>query len=157
LRIAHELRHIPELRGVRFVACGKKFDESTSAVLEECGLGDSLIQVESAADDVVLALYSMASGLVFPSLVEGFGLPVLEAMACGCPVFTSNRLPMTEVGGNAARYFDPTSPRAAACTIADYWDERDLMTQQGYAQAQRFSAAVSSAAYAEWYRMILRG
>ena len=157
LRIAEQLRQLPEFRNMRFVACGKKFDQRTREVLDECRLENSLVQIESAADDLVLALYSRAQGLIFPSLVEGFGLPVLEAMACGCPVFTSDRRPMTEVGGAAARYFDPTSPKEAACVISHAWDDRESMVREGYAQAARLSSAASSAAYAEWYRMILSG
>ncbi|MDP3724568.1 MAG: glycosyltransferase family 1 protein [bacterium] len=53
------------------------------------------------------AFYSGATALVFPSLFEGFGLPILEAMACGCPVMTSNVSSMPEVGGNAVEYVDP--------------------------------------------------
>ena len=53
-------------------------------------------------DDELAAVYSRAALLLFPSLAEGFGWPVLEAMACGCRVVTSNRAPMTEVGGDAA-------------------------------------------------------
>jgi len=106
---------------------------------------------------MVLALYSRAQCLIFPSLVEGFGLPVLEAMACGCPVFTSGRLPMTEVGGAAARYFNPDDPADAAAVIARHWDEREAMVTQGYVEAERQNTAASSAAYAEWYRLILSG
>jgi len=58
-------------------------------------------------DDTLPKLYSGATALVFPSLQEGFGLPVLEAMACGAPVITSNTTSLPEAGGDAARYVDP--------------------------------------------------
>jgi glycosyltransferase involved in cell wall biosynthesis len=59
-------------------------------------------------DDLVVALYSAASCLLFPSHCEGFGWPILEALACGCPVVTTNRAPMTEVGSDVVSYIPPT-------------------------------------------------
>lgn len=63
--------------------------------------------LNQASDSLVLALYNRASALVFPSHAEGFGWPILEALACGCPVITTNRPPMSEVGGAAATYIPP--------------------------------------------------
>ncbi len=62
--------------------------------------------------DELARLYRTAAGLVFPSLFEGFGQPPLEAMACGCPVASSNAAALPEVCGEAARLFDPTSVEA---------------------------------------------
>jgi glycosyltransferase involved in cell wall biosynthesis len=62
----------------------------------------------------LVELYGRALALVYPSFGEGFGLPVLEAMACGCPVVTSDRSALPEVGGNAALYASPDDPAAIA-------------------------------------------
>lgn len=69
------------------------------------------------SDNDLKKYYTNAILFVFPSLYEGFGLPLLEAMACGCPVVASNRASLPEVGGNAVLYFDPESSQNIADTI----------------------------------------
>jgi glycosyltransferase involved in cell wall biosynthesis len=100
-------------------------------------------------------LYSHAAGLIFPSLQEGFGWPILEAQACGCPVFTSNRAPMTEVGGDAAVYFDPTNPQAAAQVIAAAMNRRNEIKMLGLRNVSRFSAEAMLDGYLASYQKAL--
>jgi glycosyltransferase involved in cell wall biosynthesis len=80
--------------------------------------------------------------MVFPSLFEGFGMPVLEAMACGCPVVCSNVTSLPEVGGDAVHYFDPSSPEQIADSIIKIWNDeavlRDL-AEKGIVRAKLFS------------------
>lgn len=64
-----------------------------------------------------VALYRSASAVVYPSLYEGFGMPCLEAMACGCPVAASNVASLPEVCGDAAVYLDPTSVESIADAV----------------------------------------
>lgn len=94
----------------RFIAGNATDVDVTKKGLEVLGFVDSA---------ELKYLYSNAQALVFPSLDEGFGLPPIEAMACGTPVVTSNRRPMTDVLGDYAWYVDPTDPEALAATIAD--------------------------------------
>jgi glycosyltransferase involved in cell wall biosynthesis len=88
------------------------------------------------------ALYEVASVLLFPSLEEGFGLPVLEAMAHGLPVVVSGVSSLPEVGGDAALYVDPNDPCDMAdkvmCAIEDA-TLRGRMIEQGRARARQFS------------------
>lgn len=78
------------------------------------------------ADDDLVDLYNAATCLVLPSLAEGFGLPVAEAMACGCPVVCSDRTSLPEVAGGAALLVDPESPSAIADAIQRIVREPDL-------------------------------
>ena len=87
-------------------------------------------------------LYRLALGLVYPSLFEGFGLPILEAMASGCPVACSYKTSLPEVAGKAGIYFDPLSPENMAEAISVLWhNEKTRMekTALGFEQAKRFS------------------
>jgi hypothetical protein len=86
-------------------------------------------------------LYAGAEALIFPSLYEGFGLPPLEAMKMGVPVLCSNRAPMTEVAGDAALYFDPTSGeelKKALLRILTKSDLRPDLVAKGKKNAARF-------------------
>jgi glycosyltransferase involved in cell wall biosynthesis len=97
------------------------------------------------------ALYSSAVAMLFPSLHEGFGWPIIEAQACGCPVFTSNRPPMTEIGGDAAVYLDPENPAEAAGTILENLPHAARIREAGFVNARRFSAQSMVARYLEAY------
>ena len=101
----------------------------------------------------LVSLMQRASALVFPSLYEGFGLPPLEAMACGCPVACSDAGALSEVVDDAARLFDPRDPAAIADAVGDVLDAPSEWVQRGLERARAFSwdetARATDAVYAE--------
>lgn len=93
-------------------------------------------------DAEVNALYRQATAYIFPSLFEGFGLPILEAMACGCPVITSDRSSMPEIAGDAALLIDPTSSTQMTEAIQNIATSTELQKElklKGLKRAQQFS------------------
>lgn len=92
------------------------------------------------SDELLPWIYNASDLLVFPSFYEGFGIPLLEAMACGCPVASSNRTALPEVGGSAAVYFDPTSVYDMARTIHDLLLSVELRQKLGRAALERSRA-----------------
>ncbi|MGZ4953267.1 MAG: glycosyltransferase family 4 protein [Halobacteriota archaeon] len=93
-------------------------------------------------DSEILSLYEQADVFVYPSLYEGFGLPVLEAMACGCPVIASNISSLPEVVGDAGMLIDPYDTDQLAQAIITVLGDDELkreMSRKGIAQAQKFS------------------
>jgi glycosyltransferase involved in cell wall biosynthesis len=102
-----------------------------------------------SADELV-ALYRTAGCLVFPSLYEGFGLPPLEAMACGCPVACSSATSLPEICGDAAEYFDPLSPDDMAAAILRALDARRVA--RGLAHASEFTWEACADAHDAVYR-----
>jgi glycosyltransferase involved in cell wall biosynthesis len=92
------------------LACfgGAVFSREELSQFEDLGVSDKIVRFEGG-DDVLATLYKNAIALVFPSFYEGFGMPLLEAMSCGCPVIASNTSSLPEVAGNAALLFAPTS------------------------------------------------
>jgi glycosyltransferase involved in cell wall biosynthesis len=104
------------------------------------------------------ALYSAATAFVFPSWYEGFGLPVLEAMACGCPVIASNATSMPEVGGDAVLYAIPEDTDAWTKTLEQVSGDdglRESMGQKGLEQANRFSWQRCAEETFDCYRSVL--
>lgn len=114
------------------------------ARVEALGLEGQIIFPGYIADEDKAALLSGAIALVYPSLYEGFGLPVLEALACGTPVLTSNVSSLPEVAGDAALLVDPSDVDAIAAgmlrLITDAGLRRSLI-EKGYTQARKFSWA----------------
>jgi glycosyltransferase involved in cell wall biosynthesis len=90
----------------------------------------------------LVGIYNMAEVFVFPSLYEGFGLPILEAMSCGCPVITSKAGSLPEVAGDAAYYIDPRNEESITEGITAVISNekiREELSQKGLQQAQKFS------------------
>ncbi len=105
--------------------------------------GRGPIPLGYVSDQDLAGLYSGALVLIFPSLYEGFGLPVLEALACGCPVITTRRASMPEVAGDAALYLEnPTDPAELAGLLRRVAEDaalREDLTRQSLARAAQFS------------------
>ncbi len=123
-----------------------------------------VIVLSEVQNESLRALYSAAALLLFPSVAEGFGWPIAEAMACGCRVITTNRAPMTEVGGAAAAYLNPDSDLEnwaadAAGKICEMLDEsssaREVALRAGLEQAGKFLTTEMIAKYLELYREVL--
>lgn len=112
------------------------------ALAERLGVADAVCHLGYVPDPDLPLLYNLADAFVFPSWREGFGLPPLEAMACGTPVVASDRPAMPEILGDAALYAAPDEPEAMADVLARVLRERALredVRARGIAQAARYS------------------
>jgi len=112
-----------------FVQIGGRPDESHTRLIHELDLEQTVHFLGRISDTDLVDLYSAAAVFVFPSLYEGFGLPVLEAMACGTPVVASNTASLPEVVGDAGLLADPNSPQALAEAIAQVLDDPILAAE----------------------------
>jgi glycosyltransferase involved in cell wall biosynthesis len=110
--------------------------------VRKLGLGERVVLTGYVPDSDLPALLSGALAFVFPSLYEGFGLPLLEAMACGTPVVCSNTSSLPEVTGDAALLVDPLDTEALAEALSRITEEADLRTtliERGFARIHDFS------------------
>ena len=107
-----------------------------------CGQ-DNIYYLGRVTDEELASLYNQAVCFIFPSLYEGFGLPPLEAMSCGCPVLASDIPVIREVCGEAVLYFDPYNVNDIKRAITQYLNESDVikekMRQKGFSNILRFS------------------
>ncbi len=141
------------------VLAGKPLTRDVNDRITAHALHNHVVAFSNVTDADLAALYSSATLLLFPSLAEGFGWPVLEAMACGCRVVASGRAPITEVATDAATYIDPTDPAAAAATVERVLREPDTdrcaFIAAGLSRALAFSTVAMARAYVSVYQDVL--
>lgn len=138
-------------------AGGGKFSAQERREIGRRRLSDKIFQLE-ANDSVLAYLYSRAAAFVFPSLYEGFGIPILEAFVCGCPVLLSNRSSLPEVGGDAAAYFDPESVSSLVEKLTEILDDKGLaddMRTSGLNRLKLFSWENTALKTIETYKKVL--
>lgn len=149
-------RLIEALKGldVKFVKVGT-FMPAEMRLLEDAGI--DYVHFIDPNKELLARIYNAADCLVFPSLIEGFGMPVVEAQKCGCPVVTSCISSLPEVAGDGAVFVDPYSIISIREGIqkvlgdARLWD---AMRQKGFSNAQRFEWKAVAAAYCEVYKKV---
>lgn len=138
LRIFSILRKLANGNALQLVLAGKPWTSGMRQFIFENGLSNLAFELAGVDNEDLRALYSTATMLLFPSLYEGFGWPILEAQACGCPVATSNRAPMNEIGGSAAVYIDPKNPELAAAILNQALEKAPAMRGPSLSNAARF-------------------
>jgi glycosyltransferase involved in cell wall biosynthesis len=132
-----------------------------SRLVKECsrlGIHDTTTFVPYVAQELLPKVYAGADLLVMPSTIEGFGLPVLEAMASGTPVVCSRAASLPEVAGDAALYFDPASAEELAEKIEKVLSSRDLqesLRAKGLERAKQFTWEKSTRKHVELYQRLL--
>ena len=125
-------------------------------MVDKLGLQNHIRQV-TGGDDVLFQLLQQSAALVYPSLYEGFGIPLLEAMSCGCPVACSNTSSLPEIAQDAAVFFDPTdagSIRDAIESIVFSPTRSAELAARGLRRSLDFSWGRSAAATLDAYRTI---
>ena len=127
--------------GIRLVLTGLATDALLTQA-EHLGIAQRLVFAGRVPEDELPSYYRGAVALVFPSLYEGFGLPVIEAMACGTPVLTSDSTSLPEVAGDAALLVDPKSVEQISAGIERLCSDQTLrmqMVERGFKQSARFT------------------
>lgn len=154
LRAWSRIRH--QLSERQLVVVGAERDEQYGAelhgLISELGIGQDVVMVGSVPNRDTVDFYRAADLLVYPSFNETFGLPILEAMACGCPVVTSDTSSMPEVAGGAAILTDPHDPGSIARSILEAASAGSKLRTAGIRRAQEFTWASTARATLDAYR-----
>ena len=117
-------------------------DNDVFRFIKDNGLEERVVRLGYLSDDDLVSLYSIADCYLYPSIYEGFGLPILEAQACGCPVITSTVSSCPEVAGDSAILVDPLDPVSIASAMKRIVSEPSLkseLQEKGFANCTRFS------------------
>jgi glycosyltransferase involved in cell wall biosynthesis len=150
----------PLRRSHQLLAVGPTAPPALGDELRRLDLADAVVFGGTVTDDDLVALYGACAAFVLPSFDEGFGLPALEAMACGAAVIGANATSIPEVIGRADALFDPARPEAIAAKLADALNDGDFrqsLCDHGLARASQFSwDAAAKATLAAFEEIVAR-
>jgi glycosyltransferase involved in cell wall biosynthesis len=139
-------------------AGGGDFSPQELVLIQSLKLENRIVFKKIVNDDVLANYYAHALFFCFPSLYEGFGIPVLESFACGCPALLSNGGSLPEVGGDAALYFDPTnsdSLRKSASELISNQALRQNLKERGFERLKQFSWDTTFLETVEVYKSVI--
>ena len=140
----------------RLVFAGDLLDSELMLLAERLGVSDRITQLKDPANDLLEALYNCAVALLYPSRFEGFGWPVIEAHACGCPVICSDSGPLPEAAGEAGLFHDVDDEEGFAADLLRLTDpaERASWSEKGLRNAEKFSTDKMISRYINIYRSL---
>jgi len=136
---------------------GGSFTPDEASFLKGLGLNGRVRQ-HTVNDDTLAELYRRAAAFVYPSIYEGFGIPVLEAFACRCPAVISESSSLPEVGGDATAYFNPKDESSIEHAVHKViYDDglRERLRSKGYERLKKFSWEKTSKETIELYKSVL--
>jgi len=138
----------------QLVFVGDPLTPELVSVAKNLEISDRVSQVPDASDELLEALYNRALALLYPSRFEGFGWPVIEAQACGCPVVCSNSGPLPEAAGDAGLFHDPDNEAGFAADLLRLLDpaQRAVWSEKSLRNAERFSTTRMISQYIDIYR-----
>lgn len=139
-------------------AGGGKFTSDEVSFFSALNISDKIFQYD-LNDDNLAYFYRHAKLFIFPSLYEGFGIPILEAFACECPIVCSNTSSLPEIAANAAQYFDPYNEESISVAISDVLNSSELrkeLVKKGSERLNFFSWEKTAFQTEEIYRKILQ-
>lgn len=156
-----ELRRSSDENDLWLMMVGKPLGPELRAMIDGVGLRERVVELAGVSHDELCAIYSAAELLLFPSLQEGFGWPVIEGQACGCRVVTTDRPPMNDIGGDAAAYLVPEDLPASVDVLLNvlYEDDRQRQAriERGLANAAKYSTRQMVESYLALYERAAGG
>lgn len=141
-------------KNYKLILAGGENNKKTLDIIYKLKLQNDIIQIYKPSFNNLKSLYLNAEALLFPSLYEGFGIPIIEAQASGCPVFTSNLPAMNEVGLNSVNYIYPLNPKKSAKIILNKLKNKKHIILKGFKNVKRFNQKLISNQLLNFYKKI---
>jgi glycosyltransferase involved in cell wall biosynthesis len=154
LRIFSQMIRLDSQKVGSLVLVGQGCPKNLHLMMRELGIANRIRILTEVSNEQLRALYSASEGLIFPSLGEGFGWPVVEAQSCGCPVFTSNRRPLTDIAGAGAVFFDPRDELTAAKMILHSLSDKKRLQENGFLNSKKYATELMISDYERLYSSI---
>lgn len=147
----------PVSKDYRLAVAGAPWSEEENKLIKKLDISDRLIWTEHLNEKELSVAYQNAEALALPSYYEGFGLPLIEAMAAGCPVIASNKGPFPELAQGAALFFDPKDESQMSKALESILEPqtRESLVSKGLEQAKNFSWDTSAKKHMETYQKAL--
>ena len=138
------------------VFAGEPLSPSLHTLSRQLSISDRIVELPGISNELLEALYNCAVALLYPSTGEGFGWPIAEAQACGCPVLCADRAPMADVAGPAGLTHDPDDEAGFSADILRLTEpaERERWSARSLENACRFSTARMISEYCDLYRTL---
>ena len=143
---------------IKIICTGKQFTKDELEYIDFLGLKNNVINVGYVKDDELASLYHFALLFIFPSLYEGFGIPILEAFVNKCPACIANVSCFPEIGGNAVSYFNPNDETSMADAVLNIIEDKDYANElrnKGFVRAQKYTWNLSANKVMECYKEII--
>jgi len=151
VRFAEKWLAIEKFSNWKLKLVGAPPDEKLAAAIADSLLRDRIEVIKDACDSKLAEIYQTSQALIFPSLEEGFGLPILEAQSAGCPVITTKATPMTEVGGESCIYLGDD----VMSVVSELPESRAKWAELGYVNLKRFDSKKMAMETVELYKRLV--
>lgn len=154
-RLRSKHQHMLELA---LIGQDKKNEPSLRALAIRLGIDQRLRWIDSVSDELLRACYSAAKATILPSRQEGFGLPVIESMACGTPVICADAASLPEVSGGCCLLFDPSNPDDCCLQMSRILETAQLqheLREKGLQRARQFDPATAISAHVQLFKELL--
>ena len=154
IEIFNELLKIKKFRNYKLILAGKKISEEIFNKIKSHNLNTKIINIVDPNSNKLSNLYKNSEGLIFPSIEEGFGWPIIEAQSLGCVVYTTNKPPMNEVGGDGCIYIYPKSPKKSAKIIHDTYNLKSKINSLAKINLEKFEYNTFTKKYLDTYKLM---
>lgn len=143
--------------GIKLICIGQPLTKIERKLIRDLNLTSNILCISNVSTKELSYLYHLSFAMLYPSLYEGFGLPPLEAMSCGCPVVASNNSAIPEVVGDAGLLVDPSDIDAMSSALNQLLDPnvRNSFREKGLARAKLFSWDIAAEKYLKLYQSLI--